>query len=391
MKSEMPLIDTDTHVTEPPDLWTSRMPRKFADVAPRPVWIESANEEQWKVGDVLIEGVGQHAYAGWSEYPPSYPPSLAEADPAAFDPKARLQRMDEHGVTAQVLYPNIIAFESVEFLKVGPEFALAAVRAWNDFLAEFASVDPRRLVPVMMLPFWDIDQSILELERAAGLGHKGVILAAHFEPAGFPPLWHERWFPLLSAIQDADLSINLHIGFHQFTAEEHHAKTDLGTRDRVRSTSVLFLGNARAVADIVLMGLCERFPRLNFVSVESGASWLPFLMESLDWHWMNWGCREEHPSSLLPSEYIRRQVYGTFWFEGAAIKAALPLLPDNMMWETDFPHSTSLSPGPKSTSDQPRKMATSSLSGLPEDLIRKVFYETAAKLYHLDPLGPSRA
>lgn len=380
----IPLIDTDTHVTEPPDLWTSRMPQKFADLAPRPVWVESAGEEMWKVGDVFIEGVGAHAVAGWREYPPSYPPSLESADAAAFDPKVRLQRMDEYGITAQVLYPNIIAFETLEFLKVGPDFALAAVRAWNDFLAEFAEADPARLVPIMALPFWDVEESIRELHRAIGLGHKGVLLAAHFDKAGLPNLWEDRWTPLLREIEEAGLSINLHIGFHQFMVEDHQKIAVLSTAKRAREVSLQFMGNARQVADVVTTGLCHRFPKLNFVSVESGASWLPFIMESLDWHWKNYGCREEFPDMELPSHYIKRQVYGTFWFESEAIKATLPLLPDNMMFETDFPHSTSLSPGPRSTAEQPRKMVTDALSGLPDELVRKAFFETAARLYQLD-------
>src|SRR5207248_748306 len=92
----------------------------------------------------------------------------------------------------------------------------------------------------------------------------------------------------------------------------------------------------------------DRFPRLKLVSVESGFGHVPFYLEALDWEWLTFG----NTSPLLPSEYFRRQCYGTFWFE----RTTLPLLaayPDNFMFSTDYPHATSLSPGPASPADVP--------------------------------------
>ena len=58
---------------------------------------------------------------------------------------------------------------------------------------------------------------------------------------------------------------------------------------------------------------------------------------------------EEHPEyDLLPSEYFRRQIYGCFWYERETITTpALLAYPDNMMFETDFPHPTCQHPGPR--------------------------------------------
>ncbi len=49
-------------------------------------------------------------------------------------------------------------------------------------------------------------------------------------------------------------------------------------------SAMLQMGNARIVANMILSGVCERFPRLKIVSVESGIGWLPFMLEALDYH-----------------------------------------------------------------------------------------------------------
>src|SRR5882757_7483110 len=106
--AETLIVDSDSHVAEPADLWTSRLPAKWTEDAPRLQWDERFGEMRWRVGDDLLRGEAEFAQAGWHEFPPSHPGSLAEADPAAWDPKARLQRLDEFKLYAQVLYPNVL-------------------------------------------------------------------------------------------------------------------------------------------------------------------------------------------------------------------------------------------------------------------------------------------
>ncbi len=115
----------------------------------------------------------------------------------------------------------------------------------------------------------------------------------------------------------------------------------------------MLLGNAQNIAEVVLSGVCHRYPDLNFVSVENGAGWLPFLGESMDWQWLNVGAHKDYPDRLLPSEYLYRQVYGMYWFEHDSVRAVMDKLADNLMFETDFPHATSLSPGARVGVAQP--------------------------------------
>ena len=385
------VIDVDTHIVEPPDLWTSRVSKKWGDLVPH-VRLDSRKVERWYMGTERLPAAGSVAQAGWKDFPPSFPPTLAEADPAAWKARDRLERMDQYGIYAQVLYPNLLGFQCESFMRMPDrQLGLECVSAYNDFLAEFCSIDTERLIPVMWLPFWDLEASIREVDRAARLGHRGVIFGSDFSAVQLPSIGDKHWDPLLAAIEERGLTLNFHIGFAAKTTEEqrlYQRKVANEKHTFVKESTLLFMGNARAIADVVLSGVCDRFPKLKFVSVESGASWLPFLMESLDWQWKNSGAGATFPERGLPSDYFRRQVYGSFWFESALLKPTIALFPDNIMFETDFPHPTSLSPGPASTSGIPSDVIEQNLAGLSDDVLAKILHGNAARLYHLN--SPAR-
>ena len=380
------VADVDSHIIEPPDLWTSRVSSKWGDLVPHVRFHERLQEDRWYIGDRKLFGVGAFAQAGWPEFPPSHPRRIDEAIPAAIDPKERLAYLDEVGVYYQLMYPNILGFHSHVFLNELPsELATDCVLAYNDWLVEFCSADPRRLIPMMMLPFWDIEAAVDEMVRAHEMGHKGVLFAARYDKVGLPRLVDNHWEPLLAQAQEMGLSMNFHVGFLASIDDLKGAVDQSKKLDFTRDSSLTLLGNAQNIAEVILSGVCHRYPDLKFVSVENGAGWLPFLGESMDWQWLNVGAHKEYPERLLPSDYLRRQVYGMYWFEQAALRSVIDLLADNLMFETDFPHATSLSPGPASESPSPRVVMERSLGGLPDEIVGKVLQHTATELYHLEP------
>jgi predicted TIM-barrel fold metal-dependent hydrolase len=384
------VADADSHIIEPADLWTSRVSPKWGDLVPHVKFHERRQEDVWYVGDKKLYGVGAFAQAGWPEFPPSHPRRLADAIPAAIDPRERLKYMDEAGVYYQVLYPNILGFHSHVFLnKMQRELATECVRAYNDWLIEFCSADSRRLIPMMMLPFWDVEESVKEMRRAYEMGHKGVLFAARYDKAGFPRLIDDYWEPVLSQAQEMGLSMNFHVGFLATDDDLKGAVDQSAKLDFTRESSLVLLGNAHNITEVIASGVCHRYPDLKFVSVENGAGWLPFLGEAMDWQWLNVGAHKEYPERLLPSEYLKRQVYGMYWFEKKSVRAVIDELADNLMFETDFPHATSLSPGPASESPSPRVVMEESLAGISQEIVAKVLQGNATRLYHLEP--PARA
>src|SRR5204863_453116 len=78
----IPVVDADTHLTEPADLWVERVPSKYADIVPRVV-VSAAGREVWLIGDKMVQGAAATSAAGLDEYWPDYPKTLAEVDAAA--------------------------------------------------------------------------------------------------------------------------------------------------------------------------------------------------------------------------------------------------------------------------------------------------------------------
>jgi hypothetical protein len=82
--------------------------------------------------------------AGWHEYPPKRPQKLEMVDPSLYQNTARLKKMDEYGIYAQILYPNVAASAPAGSWAWRPG-ADAALRAGLQRLADrVGQRDPKR-------------------------------------------------------------------------------------------------------------------------------------------------------------------------------------------------------------------------------------------------------
>ena len=260
MPGTLGVIDVDTHVSEPMDLWTSRLPPKWHDDAPHGEWDDSTDQYRWRIGKHLLFGISSQNHAGWREFYPSVPKSMEESDPGSYDPKARLEWMDAHGVNVQVIYPNVLGFWGFAFLDMDPKLRLACVQAFNDYQVEFCSADPDRLIPLSFIPWWDVEESVAEMTRCVEMGHRGLNFGSDFgKSAGFPGLRDKHWDPILSAAQEMQLPVSFHIGFGSHTAETIETWISHMNKDddiRVAKSAVLFfLGNTKCITELVLGGV----------------------------------------------------------------------------------------------------------------------------------------
>ncbi|MCU1456405.1 MAG: amidohydrolase 2 [Actinomycetia bacterium] len=376
------IIDADSHVTEPRDVWTSRVPAKFRDDVPHVERTEGV--DTWYLQGERLGTMGVSAPAGWPEHPPEYPPTLEDTLPAASEAKERLRYMDEAGIWAQVLYPNVGGFGSEHFLALqDAELKLACVTAYNDFLLEWCSADPKRLLPVLATPFWDIDQTVAEIERGIDAGARGVLFTGEPQRYGLPYLGDHHWDPMWSVAQEAGLPIHFHIGSagelpEIFTPERIEAHGHPGTQAFVATD--LFLKNGVQCADLITCGMLPRFPDLKFVSVESGMGWVPFMLEAADYSWKNALPGRKSPPGLLPSELFAQHVFVTYWFEQIAPNYLLDVIPiDNILFETDFPHTTCLYGNIDET-------IAHGLGHVSDEVRQKILWGNSARLYGIE--GP---
>lgn len=375
------IIDVDTHVTEAPDLWTSRVPERMRDNVPR-LETDADGRLWWYVGDRRIANPGLTATAGVGDMT-NWPKSYEDMHPGAFDAQERLAYMDQMGIWAMVMYPNVGGFGSQEFLKLeDPEIKLTCVQAYNDWQTEWASADSRRLLPITSTPFWDVEATVREVRRCAAMGHKGILFTGDPQSLGQPVIGDSYWNPLWEVAVELDLPISFHIGSGNMEGALTREKVETyGRMTAFTETSVnIFMMNANHLCDLLLSGVLARYPDIKFVSVESGIGWIPFTLEALDYQFIGNRVAEERPDmDMLPSEYFTRNVYACYWFEQVAPRRLFDQVGvDNIMFETDFPHPTSL------FGDEVHDRIETGLADCDAETRRKILWDNAQQLYRVE-------
>ena len=377
------VIDCDCHIIEPYDLWTSRVSPRWGELVPHVEWNEKAQQDMWLGGISAYAAAAGPAMAGFSKWPPARPATLEEAHPSTYDVKERLKAMDDYAIWAEVLYPNVGGFGGGSYTQIKePQLRLECVQAYNDFLIEYASAAPERFIANAALPFWDIEASIAEVARCHEIGHRGILFSSFPDNYGQPNIASTHWDPIWATVSEREMPVNFHIGSGGIGDTASGFEGNPENINWAILSSGIFVSNVGAILEVILGGVCDRFPELQFVSVESGIGWIPYVLEVMDWQWRNGNLPKLYPSRLLPSEYFRRQWFACFWFERAGLASAIELLgADRVLYETDFPHSTCQAPGPASVGVKPQQYIAETMSGLPEETRRKVLHDNAAALY----------
>jgi predicted TIM-barrel fold metal-dependent hydrolase len=381
------IVDTDTHVSEPPDLWTSRLPKSLGDSILQVRWSDQAKAEMWFMGDRPIFKAWAGAMYGWPEPFPSAPPTQADAHPASYDANERLKAMDASGISVACLYPNVAggAVSDPYSGETNPEVSLAHLRAYNDFLLDWITPAPERFVPLALIPYWDVPASVAEIERVAAMGHKGVVTTGAPHQHAAPYLADHHWDPIWAACQAAGLPVSFHVANGDLSAHlaPERLQLDGPAVTYARTSTGAFLDNGQQVTDLLLGGVLARFPDLKFVSVESGIGWIPFVLESCDYHFKKAGVWKEKPEfgDLLPSDLFRRQLYVNYWFERLEDWHVEVVGEDHILFETDFPHPTCL------YGDEIPEAISNGLSAQPDRIQEKILWKNAAALYNL--AGPA--
>jgi uncharacterized protein len=306
------IIDADTHVTESADLWTSRAPARLRDRVPH-IESDADGSQKWVVGGsrpLATAGMTATAGVGTFNNPPK---TFEEMHPGAYNAKARLKYMDQMGIWAMVMYPNVGGFGAQQFLKLNdPELMLTCVQIYNDWQTEWASADSRRLLPITSIPFWDVAAAVKEVRRCAAMGHKGILFTGEPQYYGLPLMGDPHWSPLWEAAVELELPISFHIGSGDMA--EGLLRNKVKTYGKMAAFTELavdiFLHNGLQLNDLIMSGVLARHPKIKFVSVESGIGWIPFMLEALDYQFKGNSVAEEHPEfDRLPSEYFARNVY----------------------------------------------------------------------------------
>jgi predicted TIM-barrel fold metal-dependent hydrolase len=377
------IIDADTHLTEPHDLWTSRAPKGYEDRVPQVR--EKDGVLNWTIEDrVLARALASGVIAASGEKVPGtafFGWSIDDLHPAAYDGDARLAVMDQQHVWAQIVYPNSVGFGGQRFVQAG-DAALrrVSVEIYNDAMAELQEQSGNRLFPMGIVPWWDIDLVPHEIERISSLGLRGLNTSSGPHDHGFPDLSDPYWDPMWEAACEHNLPVNFHIGASDSTMSWFGSVPWPGLNENAKlglGSAMMYLTNAGVVGNLIYSGVLERFPELKVVSVESGIGWIPFFLEALDYQLGEMTPGSMDHLSMAPSDYFRRQVYACFWFERSGLPEAIERVgADHLLFETDFPHPTCLYPNMLDYAD-------AALRDVDDDAVAGIMGLNAARLYNI--------
>ena len=210
------VIDADSHWTEPHDLFTKRAPAHLRDRVPRveeidgmPHWVFDGHPMGMATGAAVVGRDGQKVSAqlGLYEW------GIEDIHVGAYDPKVRLEVMDESGIDAQVIFPSTLSLGGQDLASVGdPALSLTVIQMYNDIMAEIQAESNNRLLPMPLLPAWDVKLSAAEARRVADLGMRGVNMTSDPDDVGGPDLADPAWDELWEVCTGLELPVHFHIG-----------------------------------------------------------------------------------------------------------------------------------------------------------------------------------
>ena len=329
------LISSDSHVSEPHDLWETRLPKALRDKAPR-----FRPREEFRPFD----------------------------HPGAFDPSQRLVEMTTDGVSGEVLYPTL---GLTLFKMEDAPLQEACFHAYNEWLKEYCEASTGPVYGIGMVPAYNIDRAIEELEWCHKAGMPGIMLWQVPHPD--LPFTSPHYDPLWQAAQDLNMPVSIHI----LTGVNYSAtvrNNDIeASRDSVnRKTNDMM----NSVFDFVFTGVLDRFPGLKIVIVEGEIGWMPFILQQWDYYFHRFRKVRNLPIELEPSEYFYRQMHLTFFNDAVGGQLLSSWGVDNCMWSNDYPHGNS--PWPNS-----RDVLQRTIGHLPQDSLRKLVQDNVTNLYGL--------
>jgi predicted TIM-barrel fold metal-dependent hydrolase len=357
------LISADSHINEPPDLWRERVPAKFRDRAPHmehfekgDAWVMEGAVDEINFGANCCAGIPSEQRSPWIGWD--------DVRAGGYDPKARLGEQDADGVDAELMYPTPRVGNQVFWYVSDPDFHLACIRAYNDWLSEYCAYDTDRLWGVAMMPNIGTDVAIDELERAMALPGMRAIMLGQWPHGG--ELMSAEDDAFWAVVEEAGVPISIHVAF---------ATAAQGDAGKMRLTgSTRFYDAPVRIQQLIDTGVFDRFPKLQVVFVEVDSSWTPYLSTQMDDRFQRTATALRAPIKRLPSEYFHDNIHTTFITDPYAIPNRHTIGLSQMMWSSDYPHTGSDWPDSWTTID-------TYMEGVPEGEKHALLAGNALRLY----------
>jgi predicted TIM-barrel fold metal-dependent hydrolase len=269
------------------------------------------------------------------------------------------------------MYPSLNMFT---YALPDQDVAKAVFARHNDWVLDYCSASPERLIGIGCLPIPDVQASLDEMKRSASRGVRGFAIPAHVSPD--QPYCHPDYDPFWAAAEEFGVPLTMHIftGTSFDGGMPKHWGTPGGT---IKGYTLTHTSAVNTMIDLICGGVCERFPRLKFVFSEFETGWLAHTLQRLDHALYRTPKYAVDYLTMEPSEYFRRQMYATFEDDEAGIATRNLIGVDNLLWGNDYPHHDAIWPHSMSTLDRV-------FAGVPEAEREKMVWSNTIDLYGID-------
>lgn len=388
------LISVDDHVVEPAHVWEQWLPAKYGDRGPRIVrrgireidyvgtanYVEHFDDESpvkvdcWLYEDLVYTHKRMVAAAGYPKEEQTLTPiTYDDMRPGCYDPKERLLDMDASWVEASMCFPTLPRFCGQTFYEgKDKDLGMACVKAYNDWMVEeWCGDSGGRLIPLGIIPLWDVQAAAAEVRRNAARGFPAVCFSELPYLLGLPTIHSGYWDPFFEACAETGTVVAMHIG--------SSSKMPAASPDAPPSVSAtLAFGNAMtSLIDFLMSGVLVRYPALKLMYAESQIGWIPYALQRVDQVWEDnqaWAQTKHIPEP--PSSYYYQSVYGCMINDPHGLASLDRVGVDHITVETDYPHSDSTWPDTK-------EVMSEILADVSEGDVYKIVRANAIKLLRL--------
>jgi predicted TIM-barrel fold metal-dependent hydrolase len=391
------LISVDDHVLEPGHVWQDRVPARFKDAAPR--LVRDKDGEAWVYDGKRMVTPGLGAVAGKTREEFSFEPiTYDEMRPGCYDSVARLEDMDRAGVLASMCFPSFPRFCGQVFNEAEDrELALLCVQAYNDWMIEeWCGNAPGRYIPLTLIPLWDPTLAAAEVRRNAERGSTAVAFSENPAMLRLPTIQDPggHWDPFMAACEETDTVLCMHIG----SSSKRLTMSDESPMLVTMSWGPPLL-IAGAMIEWIFSPVVRKFPGIKVALAEGGIGWMPFFLEKaaqvVEKHqfWIaNGDVRHDSLSGRVEvderaaidlegfsvMEKFRQHIYGCFIDDVHGVRNLDAIGYDNVMIETDYPHSDSTWP-------DCLEHAKKQLAGVSAENRHKIMRGNAERLFRFTP------
>jgi predicted TIM-barrel fold metal-dependent hydrolase len=318
------MISCDCHANEPANLWHQRLDEKYRSRLPR--FEVDEKGVKWMVSDGLRRSRLQESIFEGED--------LVRNRTGANVAERRSDDLRD-GVDAEIIFPNKGLFM---WATPDAQFAQAQCRVWNDWAWETYGACNDHMSPMAALATADIEGTLVEIERVAKLGFRGVTMPCK-------PVWNSQdardpnynmriYDRMWALIQETGLPVTFHIG----TGRDPRAASKEGGAV-MNYVAHALVQAIEPVTALCASGVLEHFPGIKFAAIESGIGWVPWALDAMDEGYIKHHMWAQPKLKMLPSEYFRAHGAVAFQEDRAGLSLAVQFnLVDNFLWSNDYPH-----------------------------------------------------